>query len=55
VEVLALCASVSRTGLLVPLGAFGGVIYSDSAWLEELGTLAELEPLAGQPSDKART
>jgi hypothetical protein len=42
-EISALCASVSRTGLLVPASAFGGMAYSSSTWLQQLGELANLE------------
>jgi hypothetical protein len=42
-EIAALCASVSRTGLLVPASAFGGMAYMPTPWLEELGALADIE------------
>lgn len=42
-EVDSLCTSVSRTGLLVPVSAWGGTIYMSTPWLDELGTLADVE------------
>lgn len=42
-EVYSLYASVSRTGLLVPVSAFGGLNYTPSPWLDELGRLASIE------------
>jgi hypothetical protein len=44
--IFSLCASVSRTGLLLPVSALGGVIYMPSPWLEELGELADVEAMA---------
>jgi hypothetical protein len=41
-----LCASVSRTGLIIPMSAFGGMVYMPTPWLEELGGLADLESMA---------
>lgn len=43
-EATALCAAVSRTGLIVPLSAFGDTAYMDSPW--ELGELADLAAVA---------
>jgi len=48
-EFMALCASVSRTGLLLPASAWGGLVYSPSPWLGELATLADVESLASRP------
>jgi hypothetical protein len=45
-EVQALCASLLRTGLLIALSAFGGLVYMDTPWLVELGDLANLEAVA---------
>lgn len=45
-EIGALCASVSRTGLLIPLSGFGALTYMDTPWLENLGKLADLENLS---------
>jgi hypothetical protein len=42
-EIGALCASLSRTGLLAPVSAYGGLIYFGTPWLDELGGLANLE------------
>jgi hypothetical protein len=42
-EVAALCASVTRTGLLSPGSAFGEIAYTPTPWLEQLGGLADLE------------
>jgi hypothetical protein len=42
----ALCASLSRTGILLPLSGFGSITYMDTPWLMELGELADLEALA---------
>jgi hypothetical protein len=41
-----LCASVSRTGLLLPVSALAGVVYTWSPWLEELGELVDIEAMA---------
>ncbi|MGY3452866.1 hypothetical protein [Bradyrhizobium sp. USDA 4353] len=45
-EIDALCASVSRYGLLVPVSAWGGLVYMPSPWLDELGDLADVEGVA---------
>lgn len=45
-EIASLCASISRTGLLIPASAFGGMAYNGSDWLLRLGDLANLEALA---------
>jgi hypothetical protein len=45
-EIGPLCASVSRTGLIIPMSAFGGMVYMPTPWLEELGGLADLESMA---------
>ncbi|MEP3275322.1 MAG: hypothetical protein ABJN26_06120 [Stappiaceae bacterium] len=42
-EIAAIAASVSRTGLLLPASAWGGITYRPSPWLTELGKLADLE------------
>ena len=42
-EIEALCASVSRTGLLTPMSAFSSVVYMPTPWLDELGQLADVE------------
>jgi hypothetical protein len=42
----ALCASLSRTGILLPMSAVSSIAYIDSLWLKELGELADLEALA---------
>ena len=42
-EIIALCASLSRTGLLVPVSAWGSTAYMSSPWLIQLGVLADLE------------
>ncbi len=53
-EIWPLCASVSRTGLLIPLPALSGPIYMSSLWLEELGGLANLEAFkASEPEWRA--
>jgi hypothetical protein len=44
-EIFALLGSVSRTGLLIPIPAIGGMSYIHSPWLKELGDLADLETL----------
>jgi hypothetical protein len=44
-ETYALLASVSRTGLLTPVSAFGSMAYLPTPWLEELGDLANIETL----------
>jgi hypothetical protein len=41
-ETSALCASLARTGLLIPIPAVGSIIYQRSPWLMELGRLADL-------------
>jgi hypothetical protein len=42
-EVGALCSSVSRTGLLAPASGFGAMVYLATPWLDELGTLVDIE------------
>lgn len=46
-EIVSLCASVARTGLLLPLGGtlsgLNGTWYHPSSRLKELGELADLE------------
>lgn len=42
-QMMAICASISRYGLLLPVSVWGGLIYHPSEWLVELGTLAEME------------
>jgi hypothetical protein len=44
-QFLAICASISRYGLLLPQSVWGGLIYHPSQWLVELGALAELEAI----------
>jgi len=45
-EIEPLCASLSRTGLLLPASAYGGMIYMPTPWLTELATLADVEGIA---------
>jgi hypothetical protein len=45
----ALCSALCRTGILVPDVLVSGMAYKGTAWLLELGRLAELSSLAGQP------
>ena len=46
-EIPALCVSVSRTGLVIPASALsGGMLYMATPWLDELGSLADLEGLS---------
>jgi hypothetical protein len=47
-EIGALCASVSRTGLIIPVSAIGGMVYVPAPWLDELGRLADLESMASR-------
>jgi hypothetical protein len=48
-EVQALCGSLLRTGLLIALSGYGGLVYMDTPWLGELGHLANLEaPIASK-------
>jgi hypothetical protein len=53
-EIWALCASVSRTGLLVPSTSHTlatiGTFYVPSPWLVDLGTLADLEAVRNKAS-----
>jgi hypothetical protein len=42
-QIMAICSSISRYGLLLPQSVLNGLIYHPSQWLVELGTLAELE------------
>jgi hypothetical protein len=44
-EIMSLYASVSRTGRLFPGSAFGALVYRPSAWLDELGQLANVEEI----------
>lgn len=46
-EIQALTASVARTGLLLPVSAYGGLIYKPSPWLHELSSLVRCEDLTG--------
>jgi hypothetical protein len=41
-EIQSLCASISRTGLLLPMSAWGAVVYVPSPWLSDLAKLADL-------------
>lgn len=45
-EIEPLCASLSRTGLLLPASAWGGMVYLPTPWLDELATLADVEGIA---------
>jgi hypothetical protein len=45
-----LCASLSRTGLILPMSAYGGMVYMPTPWLEELGQLADVEGIAAKIS-----
>jgi hypothetical protein len=45
-EIEPLCASLSRTGLLLPASAYGEMIYMPTPWLTELATLADIEGIA---------
>ncbi|MEH2563460.1 hypothetical protein [Bradyrhizobium sp. AZCC 2289] len=45
-EIEPLCASLSRTGLLLPVSAYNGMIYMPTLWLDELATLADVEGIA---------
>jgi len=51
-EIDSLCASISRTGLLVPVSAWGAMVYMPTPWLEKLGTLADLEGIAAARSSQ---
>jgi len=47
-----LCASLIRTGLLLPATGYGGVmVYLPTSWLDELGTLADVEGMANAKRD----
>jgi hypothetical protein len=48
-EIGALLTTVSRTGLIVPQSAYGGMVFMPTPWLDELGTLADLESV-GAPN-----
>jgi hypothetical protein len=45
-EIEALCASVSRTGLLTPVSAYSGMAYHPTPWLKELGELADIDKVS---------
>ena len=47
-ELEALLMSVGATGLLSSASAFGGLAYEPTAWLAELGQLADLEAAAAK-------
>lgn len=47
-EIDALLTAASRTGLLAPGSAFGGLAYYPTPWLWQLGELADLEGLPDQ-------
>ena len=43
-QVAPLCASLSRAGILIPVSAWGALIYKPSPWLFEIGELALSDP-----------
>jgi hypothetical protein len=43
VELISVCAALGRTGLCVPLSAFGSLVYGFSEGVKQLGALADLE------------
>lgn len=47
-EIDSLCTSVSRTGLLVPVSAWSGMVYMPTPWLEELGKLVDVKGVAAE-------
>ena len=49
IDLEAICAALSRTGLVIPMSAWGGMVYLFNNGVAQLGTLADLE--AGQPND----
>jgi hypothetical protein len=51
VEAGSLCASLTRTGLLLPASGWGELVYRPTPWLDELASLADVEGVAAsQPS-----
>jgi hypothetical protein len=50
-EIEPLCASLGRTGLLLPASAYGGMIYLPTPWLDELETLADVEGIVASGVD----
>jgi hypothetical protein len=42
-ELEAVCVSLMRTGLIIPVSAYGGLAYKFSPSIKQLGALAELE------------
>ena len=44
-EIVAIAASVSRTGLFVPVSAWGGMIFVPSPWLNKLAGLCDIDNL----------
>lgn len=42
-ELEAVCASLMRSGLIIPVSAFGGLAYKFSPSIKQLGALAEIE------------
>jgi len=47
VDLQAVCAALARTGLVLPMSAWGGMVYRFNKGVARLGALADLE--AGQP------
>ena len=43
VELESVCAALARTGLVVPMSAWGGLVYRFSWTIKQLGELAELD------------
>ena len=39
----AVCAALARTGLLIPMSAWGGLVYRFTEGVGQLGALADLE------------
>ena len=51
-EIEALCASVSRTGLLRPVMGYGGGGYAPTPWLKDLEQLANIGELSDLPDNQ---
>ena len=43
VELEAVCAALARTGLLIPMSAWGDLVYRFSDGVKQLGALADIE------------
>jgi hypothetical protein len=48
VDLEAVCAALARTGLVLPMSAWGGMVYGFNAGVAQLGALADLDAARGK-------